>query len=66
MDNYEIEPLFLQLSRELDVLYERAESNYTEVLNSTVDRQLERFVRTTDMLMYSKLLVYVHQETCKI
>lgn len=50
MDNYEIEPLFLQLSRELDVLYERAESNYTEVLNSTVDRQLERFVRTTDIV----------------
>ena len=51
MNNYEIEPLFLRLSRELDVLYERAESNYTEVLNSTVDRQLERFVRTTDIVV---------------
>lgn len=50
MEEYVIEPLFLRLSKELDVQYERAERNYTEVLNASVEHQLERYARSTDIV----------------
>lgn len=49
MDEYEIIPLFLRLSPEIDVLYGRAERQYTEVLNDATDHQIERFLGGGDI-----------------
>lgn len=50
MDDYNIEPLFLRIPRELDVQYERADNNYREALNSITEHQLESFFRSTDII----------------